>query len=69
MAWISDDAWRTCGDLLATLRDALPDIGWERADAEADDGLIYFINRYGDAVDVIIVREALQNYVDADEQD
>ncbi len=66
MAWNSNEAERACGDLLAILRDALPHIGWERADAAGDDGMIRFTNSKGQRVKVIVTREALQDYLEAD---
>ncbi len=67
MVWSSKEAEQTCGDLLATLRDALPHIGWERAGAAGDDGIIYFTNNNGQRVKVIVTRGALQDYLEADD--
>ncbi len=67
MAWSSNQAERTCGDLLAILRDALPNIDWEIAGAAGDDGIIRFTNNKGQRVKVIVTRGALQDYREADD--
>ena len=41
MSWSSDDAWRTCGDLLQSLMNALPGIAWDKQGADGYDGVIY----------------------------
>ena len=68
MVWDSDQAWRTCGDLLQSLLDSLPEMKWEKAGADGDDGLIYFTNDNGEPVKVKIFREALEDYLDQDER-
>lgn len=68
MVWDSDQAWRTCGDLLQSLLDSLPEMKWEKAGADGDDGLIYFTNDNGEPVKVKISREALEDYLDQDER-
>ena len=68
MVWSSNEAERTCGDLLAGLRDALPNIDWEIAGAAGDDGIIRFTNKNGQRVKVIVARGALQDYLEADDR-
>ncbi len=67
MEWSSAKAESTCGDLIQALINLLPDMRLERAGAESDDGLIYFTNSQDNRVKVKISREALQDYLEADD--
>ena len=70
MPWTPDDAQNACGDLLQGLMNALPDVNieWIRADADGDDGLIFFNNQAGVDVRVKVSREALEDWLDADDR-
>jgi len=65
--WTPDEAESTCGDLIQALMNLLPEMSLERAGAEDDDGLIFFTNSQGSRVKVKISREALQDYLEADD--
>jgi len=67
--WTSDDAWRACGDLLQSLVTEFPAITWDKADADGDDGVIWFTNDDGNRVKVKISREALEDYLEANERE
>ncbi len=69
MAWTSEKAESTCGDLIQALMNLLPEMSLERADAEGSDGLIYFTNCQGNYVKAKISREALKDYIEADYHD
>ena len=69
MNWTSDEAESTCGDLIQQLRNLRPEMKFERAGAQGDDGLIFFTNSKGNPVKVQISREALRDYIAADDRD
>ena len=64
--------WHFFSEDLVSVHDAsalsLPHIGWERADAAGDDGMIRFTNTKGQRVKVIVTRGALQDYPEADDR-
>ena len=67
--WTPARAEATCGDLIAVLINLLPETKFERADSEGDDGLIYLTNRHGNPVKIKVSREALKDYLDANNHD
>ncbi len=67
MNWTPDDAQRICCHLIHNLEKAYPGRGWEAPDPHGEDGLVVFSNSDGFRVAVIISREALSDYEEADE--
>lgn len=69
MEWSFARAESVCGDLIQQLKNLRTDMKFERAGSQGDDGLIYFTNTAGTRTKVVLSREALRDYVDADNHD